>query len=204
MLIRGLEEFFGAKEWVFARKRLHTSYGPAEHEFYSVKLLHNQFNHYRKRLVESLLRIRHFWRFLNFCANYLTFTINLWSLCAHFKLGLAFRIVSASEKSQKSELKSFLIEPWQNTFKFLISLLLLINLKYGPTKLQLIKTKKASRMKRPFVCKKTGCNKSYTTRFSLRRHVTSHSSIKQHVCVLCFKSFTLAQYLKEHTYIHTG
>lgn len=59
-------------------------------------------------------------------------------------------------------------------------------------------------MKRPFFCKKPGCNKSYTTRFSLRRHYTSHSSVKPHVCVLCFKSFALAQYLKEHTYIHTG
>ena len=59
-------------------------------------------------------------------------------------------------------------------------------------------------MKRPFLCKKAGCNKSYTTRFSLRRHLTSHQEVKQHVCVLCFKSFTLAQYLKEHTYIHTG
>lgn len=59
-------------------------------------------------------------------------------------------------------------------------------------------------MKRPFFCKRPGCTKSYTTRFSLRRHMTSHQSVKQHVCVLCFKSFTLAQYLKEHTYIHTG
>ena len=59
-------------------------------------------------------------------------------------------------------------------------------------------------MKRAFVCKKADCKKQYTTRFSLRRHMTSHTSLKQHVCVLCFKSFSLAQYLKEHTYIHTG
>ena len=58
-------------------------------------------------------------------------------------------------------------------------------------------------MKRPYECKVQGCDKSYTTRFSLRRHIASHSAIKQHVCVLCFKTFTLAQYLKEHTYIHT-
>jgi len=58
-------------------------------------------------------------------------------------------------------------------------------------------------MKRPYECKVVGCDKSYTTRFSLRRHIASHSAIKQHVCVLCFKTFTLAQYLKEHTYIHT-
>ena len=58
-------------------------------------------------------------------------------------------------------------------------------------------------MKRPYECKVTGCTKTYTTRFSLRRHIASHSVIKKHVCVLCFKTFTLAQYLKEHTYIHT-
>ena len=58
-------------------------------------------------------------------------------------------------------------------------------------------------MKRPYECKVATCDKSYTTRFSLRRHIASHSAIKQHACVLCFKTFTLAQYLKEHTYIHT-
>ena len=58
-------------------------------------------------------------------------------------------------------------------------------------------------MKRPYECKVAGCNKSYTTRFSLRRHIASHSAIKQHICPLCFKTFTLAQYLKEHMYIHT-
>lgn len=58
-------------------------------------------------------------------------------------------------------------------------------------------------MKKPFVCKYEGCTKAYTTRFSLRRHIESHSAVKPHVCMLCFKTFTLAQYLKEHTYIHT-
>jgi uncharacterized Zn-finger protein len=57
--------------------------------------------------------------------------------------------------------------------------------------------------KRPYVCSKPGCKKEYTTRFSLRRHHASHLS-KRHICALCFKSFALAQYLKEHTYIHTG
>ena len=56
---------------------------------------------------------------------------------------------------------------------------------------------------RPFACKVPGCKKTYTTRFSLRRHIASHSSVKQHACMLCFKTFTLAQYLKEHMYIHT-
>ena len=58
-------------------------------------------------------------------------------------------------------------------------------------------------MKRPYLCSHAECGKSYTTRFSLRRHMASHSTVKEHVCVLCFKTFTLAQYLKEHMYIHT-
>ena len=58
-------------------------------------------------------------------------------------------------------------------------------------------------IKKPYVCSKPWCKKEYTTRFSLRRHLASHNS-KKHVCVICFKSFALAQYLKEHTYIHTG
>ena len=33
-------------------------------------------------------------------------------------------------------------------------------------------------MKRPFQCKVAKCDKSYTTRFSLRRHIASHSAIK--------------------------
>lgn len=57
--------------------------------------------------------------------------------------------------------------------------------------------------KHPFICSKPGCKKAYTTSFSLRRHLASHNS-KRHVCVLCFKSFALAQYLREHVYIHTG
>jgi KRAB domain-containing zinc finger protein len=59
-------------------------------------------------------------------------------------------------------------------------------------------------MKRPYPCPKQGCKKTYTTRFSLRRHMTSHMAIKQHTCCICFKSFTLNQYLKEHMFIHTG
>ena len=58
-------------------------------------------------------------------------------------------------------------------------------------------------MKRPYPCPKSDCCKSYTTRFSLRRHMTSHMLVKQHTCVICFKSFTLSQYLKEHMFIHT-
>lgn len=59
-------------------------------------------------------------------------------------------------------------------------------------------------MKRPYECKYHDCNKKFTTRFSLRRHVSTHAPAKQYICVICHKKFSLAQYLKEHTYIHTG
>ncbi|CDW88621.1 transcription factor mtf-1 [Stylonychia lemnae] len=59
-------------------------------------------------------------------------------------------------------------------------------------------------MKRPYECNHQECDKKFTTRFSLRRHIATHQPAKQFVCVICFKKFALAQYLKEHTYIHTG
>lgn len=59
-------------------------------------------------------------------------------------------------------------------------------------------------MKRPYECHYPDCDKKFTTRFSLRRHIATHQPAKQFVCVICFKKFALAQYLKEHTYIHTG
>lgn len=59
-------------------------------------------------------------------------------------------------------------------------------------------------MKRPYECKLAECDKKFTTRFSLRRHITTHQDSKMFACVICYKQFALAQYLKEHTYIHTG
>ena len=55
-----------------------------------------------------------------------------------------------------------------------------------------------------YKCPKNDCDKSYTTKFSLIRHLTSHNPVKKHVCAICFKSFALVQYLKEHMHIHTG
>jgi hypothetical protein len=59
-------------------------------------------------------------------------------------------------------------------------------------------------MNRPYECQIKTCDKKFTTRFSLRRHLATHQESKQFVCVICFKKFALGQYLKEHTYIHTG
>ena len=59
-------------------------------------------------------------------------------------------------------------------------------------------------MNKPHSCTHEGCDKAFTTRFSLRRHLVSHLPAKQFQCKLCFKKFTLGQYLREHMYIHTG
>ena len=55
-----------------------------------------------------------------------------------------------------------------------------------------------------FRCDYANCTKVFTTRFSLRRHYLTHLGIKEHQCQFCGKRFSLAQYLKEHIYIHTG
>ena len=55
-----------------------------------------------------------------------------------------------------------------------------------------------------FDCDYSGCQKAFTTRFSLRRHYLTHMGIKEHGCPYCKKRFSLSQYLKEHIYIHTG
>lgn len=54
-----------------------------------------------------------------------------------------------------------------------------------------------------FVCKHPRCPKTYATHFGLQRHLASHQP-KSYRCKECPKSFSLAQYLKEHSYIHTG
>lgn len=55
---------------------------------------------------------------------------------------------------------------------------------------------------KPFMCRKLNCNKVYTTRFSLRRHLVTHMKERKFGCPKCPKRFALAQYLKEHSLIH--
>ena len=47
------------------------------------------------------------------------------------------------------------------------------------------------------------CRNTYKTKFSLTRHMKQHEG-KMYHCKLCPKSFTLLQYLREHTHTHTG
>lgn len=55
-----------------------------------------------------------------------------------------------------------------------------------------------------FVCSQPGCNKEYSTKFALKRHLITHSGKRQFACKLCDRKFALEQYLKEHEYIHTN
>ena len=57
---------------------------------------------------------------------------------------------------------------------------------------------------KPFRCDHAGCNKRFSTKFSLRRHAATHLDERPFSCEYCGKSFVLRQYLKEHIYTHTG
>ncbi|CAI2366260.1 unnamed protein product [Moneuplotes crassus] len=59
-----------------------------------------------------------------------------------------------------------------------------------------------SRLKK-FICTAQGCNKEYSTKFALQRHLYTHSGIKTFTCSFCPKSFSLQQYLQEHEFTHT-
>lgn len=53
-----------------------------------------------------------------------------------------------------------------------------------------------------FECDK--CDKKFTTKFSLNRHLFIHTNEKKFKCRFCTKSFALYQYLREHECIHTN
>lgn len=50
----------------------------------------------------------------------------------------------------------------------------------------------------------TKCNKNFSTRTNLYRHLQSHDGMKNYVCEICQKGFTQSGSLKQHQYIHTG
>jgi KRAB domain-containing zinc finger protein len=59
-------------------------------------------------------------------------------------------------------------------------------------------------MSKLFKCDMKGCDKTFSTKFSLRRHILRHVNNKKFVCAHCRKAFVLAQYLEEHEFTHTG
>ncbi|OMJ84637.1 hypothetical protein SteCoe_14232 [Stentor coeruleus] len=56
-----------------------------------------------------------------------------------------------------------------------------------------------------FCCMMNNCNKTYSTKFNLKRHVEiCHLKQKKHKCDYCNKYFVSQQNLREHVFIHTG
>ncbi|CAG9322370.1 unnamed protein product [Blepharisma stoltei] len=56
-----------------------------------------------------------------------------------------------------------------------------------------------------YCCMYPGCNKNYSTKFNLRRHVNIvHLTNKKHACQKCLRCFASSQNLKEHMHIHSG
>ena len=53
-------------------------------------------------------------------------------------------------------------------------------------------------------CDIRGCERVFSTKYSLKRHIIKHANKKLYVCKYCNKGFVLPQYLEEHEYTHTG
>jgi len=54
-----------------------------------------------------------------------------------------------------------------------------------------------------FKCDLLGCEQTFKTKYSLKRHFKKHY-VKNLKCKFCDKKFGLQQYLEEHEHIHTG
>lgn len=59
--------------------------------------------------------------------------------------------------------------------------------------------------KKVYKCDKRECEKTFSSKFSLKRHILKHLNKKPHKCSHngCNKAFSLPQYLEEHEYTHT-
>jgi hypothetical protein len=57
-----------------------------------------------------------------------------------------------------------------------------------------------------FNCKDTGCNKLFTTKSDLKKHVRTHTNERPYTCenAGCGKAFMVSHHLKNHYKIHTG
>jgi KRAB domain-containing zinc finger protein len=55
---------------------------------------------------------------------------------------------------------------------------------------------------RPFLC--NACNKSFTTKISLKTHQRVHNWMQPFWCDVCNKAFTAKQNLERHQLIHSG
>lgn len=54
-----------------------------------------------------------------------------------------------------------------------------------------------------FVCEYKGCEKSYSTKYNLKRHIEcAHDCIKRFQCEICSKFLSSKQNLQEHIFTH--
>uniref|UniRef100_A0A7S0GZN5 C2H2-type domain-containing protein n=1 Tax=Amorphochlora amoebiformis TaxID=1561963 RepID=A0A7S0GZN5_9EUKA len=66
-------------------------------------------------------------------------------------------------------------------------------------------TSNLSNSKKPFKCDAEGCGCSFSTRFSLKRHMKKHTGERPHICPYnCGKRFAEKSTLTRHVRIHTG
>lgn len=57
---------------------------------------------------------------------------------------------------------------------------------------------------KPYTCNYENCDKSYTTKNSLRAHARIHTGQNIHCCKMCDYKFTTSTNLKRHMLVHTG
>merc|ERR1712228_277245 len=57
---------------------------------------------------------------------------------------------------------------------------------------------------RPYVCSYGECQKRFTTKYNLDRHIKRHLGIKNHKCSHCNKTFVTKHDLTKHIRTHTG
>ncbi|OMJ81856.1 hypothetical protein SteCoe_17622 [Stentor coeruleus] len=62
-----------------------------------------------------------------------------------------------------------------------------------------------STRKLPLKCNFTNCDKEYSTKYNLKRHLeTVHSNLKRFRCRLCGKNLSSKQNLNEHIFTHSN
>ncbi|QQP39531.1 Uncharacterized protein FKW44_020447, partial [Caligus rogercresseyi] len=61
-----------------------------------------------------------------------------------------------------------------------------------------------SGLETPFECLEETCDKKFTSRFKLKRHVLIHSGDKQFTCSVCSRPFRRKDHLKNHEKVHSA